>query len=229
MTVGQGELAIDPHVHTLFSHCSISQPERIIRCAAAIGLDGVGIMDHNETRGSDDAIRCAEYLKSSGEIPEHFLIIPGTEVSSKIGHICALFVGEELPRDLSPEQTVRVIHEAGGLALAPHPYHSTGINDAVFDAPFDAVEVECGSVFGADLVQRNLELAADPRLRATAKFGASDAHYIRAIGSCYTVFRVPSPTLDAVKQAMANRDCAAGSSSSCARLRRLLGKVPKLK
>ncbi len=229
ITVAQAELAIDPHVHTLFSHCSISQPERIIRHAAAIGLDGVGIMDHNETRGSDDAIRCADYLKSRGEIPEHFLIIPGTEVSSKLGHICALFVREELPKDLSCEETVRVIHEAGGLALAPHPYHSTGINAAVFDAPFDAVEVQCGSVFGAELVRRNRYLATDPRLQDVAKFGAGDAHYLRAIGSCYTIFKAEQRTLDAVRHAVASGDCIARSSAPCTRLRRVLGRVPKLK
>jgi predicted metal-dependent phosphoesterase TrpH len=217
------------HVHTLFSHCSISQPIDIIRRAAAIGLDGVGIMDHNETRGADDAVACAAHLKSAGEIPGHFLVIPGTEVGSRDGHICALFVREKLPTGLNTEETVRLIHEAGGLALAPHPFHSTGINEAVFSAPFDAVEVECGSVFGRKLVRLNQELAHDSRLDEAAKLGASDAHYIRAVGSCYTVIDAREPTLEGVRQAIEDRRCEARSSLPCDRLRKLLGGVPKLK
>ncbi|OFX15599.1 MAG: hypothetical protein A2Z18_03445 [Armatimonadetes bacterium RBG_16_58_9] len=217
------------HVHTLFSHCSISRPIDIIRRAAAIGLDGVGIMDHNETRGSDDATACAEHLKSAGEIPDHFIVIPGTEVGSRDGHICALFVSEKLPTGLNTEETVRVIHEAGGLALAPHPFHSTGINEAVYSAPFDAVEVECGSVFGRELVRLNQRLASDSRLSAAAKLGASDAHYIRALGSCYTIVDAREPTLGAVREAIEYRRCEAHSSAPCNRLRRLLGGVPKLK
>ena len=224
-----GKLAIDFHVHTMFSHCSISQPMDIIMRAAAIGLDGVGIMDHNETRGADDAVACAEHLKSMGKIPDDFLVIPGTEVGSRDGHICALFVRQKLPEGLDTGETVRLIRESGGVAFAPHPFHSTGINDAVFEAPFEAVEVECGSVFGKELVRRNRELANDSRLDGAAKLGASDAHYVRAIGLCYTVIDACKPTLNAVTEAIENRRCEARSSVPCDRVRKLLGGVPKLR
>jgi hypothetical protein len=121
-----------------------------------------------------------------------------------------------------------MIHEAGGLAVAVHPYHSTGIRDAVFDAPFDAVEVECGAVFGKRLVLQNVELADDARLAGAAKLGASDAHYTNGIGTCYTVIKLSEPTLEAAQQAIANGLCTAKTTAPCRRMRKFLGGLGKL-
>lgn len=225
-----GEVAVDPHMHTLFSHCSISQPERVIRRAVAIGLGAIGIMDHNDIRGARDAVRCAEYLKSIGEIPASFVVIPGVEVNTPVGHVGALFVDEDLPIHLPPDQLVDLIHKAGGLAIAVHPYHSTGIRDAVFDVPYDAVEIECGSVFGRQLVARNRGLADDPRLAGAAKLGSSDAHYIRAMGSCYTILSgVEHPSLESIKQAIVAQNCTPRSTAPYNRITRMLGSIGKLK
>ena len=224
-----GEIAFDPHIHTLFSHCSISQPERIILDAVRLGLGAVGIMDHNSIRGALDCVRCGQYLKSAGRIPQDFLVIPGVEVNSTIGHVGALFVECDLPMGLEPVEIVKAIHNAGGLAVAVHPYHSTGIGDAVFDAPFDAIEIECGSVFGSRLVKRNRELASDPRLSRAAKLGSSDAHYVRAMASCYTIARIKgTPTLAALKRAIASGNCQPMTSRPYDRLARLLGLIRKL-
>ncbi len=226
---GPGELAIDPHIHTLFSHCSISQPLGIILKAAEIGLGAVAIMDHNEAEGARDAIRCAQDLKARGLISEEFLVIAGTEINSSAGHIGALFVQQTLPEGLSPQECVRLIHELGGLAIAVHPYHSTGIGDAIFDTRFDAVEVECGSVFGAELVRRNTSLASDPRLADVTKLGSSDAHYLAAVGGCYSVLAVDERTPHGVRKAILAGRSVAKSSKPVSRLRKLLGGIPKLK
>ncbi|MGC8864049.1 MAG: PHP domain-containing protein [Armatimonadota bacterium] len=226
---GPAELALDPHIHTLYSHCSVSEPEGLLRAAARLGLGGVGIMDHHRVKGALETVRCAEDLKRRGLLDEEFLVIPGVELNSSVGHIGALFVCEDLPEGLSPERTVEAIHQAGGLAIAVHPYHSTGIGDAVFDAPFDAVEVECGSVFDRELVRRNRDLAEDKRLGAVAKIGGSDAHYRNAIASCYTLLAVDNPTLEAARLAIEAARCAARSSESLARMRKVLGLIPKLR
>ena len=224
ITTSPGAIALDPHIHTLFSHCSISQPERIIRQAVRIGLGAVAVMDHHHVRGALETMRCAEALKAAGEIPESFVVIPGVEVNSTVGHLGALFVQQDLPGSLEVPELVKAIHDIGGLAIAVHPYHSTGIGDAVFDAPFDAIEIECGSVFGRRLINRNRDLIDDPRLGHAAKLGSSDAHYVRGIGSCYTILRdIQEPTLESIRQAILSRSSMAMTSASYNRLTRLLG------
>ena len=227
--VEPGEIAIDPHIHTLFSHCSISRPDRILMRAARIGLGGIAVTDHNDTRGAADTALCAEHLKREGLLPEDFLVIPGVEISSAAGHIVGLFVRESLPERLAVGEAARLIHEAGGLAVAPHPYHSTGVCDAVFDARWDAVEIECGSVFSSRLVRQNAGLAYDPRLAHAARLGASDAHYANAIGLCYTVLEACEPTLEAAREAIAQGRARACVSDPCTRMRRMLGGIRKLR
>lgn len=225
-----GEVACDPHIHTMFSHCSISTPERILRCAAQRGLGAVAILDHNDIRGCRHTRLCADHLKMIGELPQSFVVIPGVEVSSSRGHVGALFVTEALPTGISPERLIRLIHESGGLAVACHPYHSSGIGDAVFDAPFDAVEIDCGSVFDRALMARNRNLITDPRLAKTAKIGSSDAHYISAIASCYTILNdVQQPTLDSMRSAFESGRSRAVVSNASLRMRKLLSHVPRLK
>lgn len=227
--VPAGHFAIDFHVHTIYSHCSISRPEDILLRASAQGLAGIAVMDHHHVEGALETVRSADELKRRGLLSESFLVVPGVELNSTVGHIGALFVTEDLPEQLAPAETVRAIHEAGGLAVAVHPYHSTGMGDAVFDAPFDAVEIECGSVFDPKLAKLNRALARDPRLAHAAKIGGSDAHYLRAIGSCYTVIDTGSISIESVRHALAIGKCAAKTTEFTCRLQRILGLVPKLR
>jgi predicted metal-dependent phosphoesterase TrpH len=156
-------------------------------------------------------------------------VIPGTEINSTVGHIGALFVQEDITMSLTPAETVKAIHDAGGIAVAVHPYHSTGIGDAVFDAPFDAVEVEPGSVFGAQLVAKNIALKDDSRLASVAKLGASDGHYVRAVGHCYTVLKPDQMTPEGIRQALLSGESVPKSSAPCRKMRRMLGGIGKLK
>jgi len=220
-----GHIAVDPHIHSLFSVCSISSPERIILRAVKMGLSAIAILDHNDPQGRKHAEMCAQQLKQQKAIPEDFLVIPGVEISTADGHIGALFIDEPVETGLSPSEAVQRIHEAGGLAVAVHPYTRSGIGDALFDAPFDAVEIESGSAFGRFSVERAHDLLADPRLKNVAKLGSSDAHYVGAVGSCYTVVDTDRVTLESVRSAIEDGRCSARSSDMCLRLRRLLGGI----
>ncbi len=122
----------DLHIHTSHSgdcHCPVKD---VIREAKAKGLRGIGITDHNSIQGIKEA------LKLSGK---NFLIIPGIEVSSKDGHILGLGVNELVPAGLSAAETVALIREHGGIAIAAHPFGLSLKPFAVLKAEYDAVEI----------------------------------------------------------------------------------------
>lgn len=229
ITLQPGELAMDSHIHSMFSYCSISQPEDIILWAAQIGLQAIAVTDHNNIEGALDAVRCAEDLKERGLIPQNFVVIPGIEINTNRGHVQALFFEGKIKINMDPDDTVKAIHDGGGLAVAVHPYNSKGIRDAIFDSPIDAIEVECGSVFGRELVAKNRSIIDDPRLEGIAKLGSSDGHYIRAIGSCYSVLKPKEITLEGIRQAILNGETTPRSTVPCENLRKLLGNIGKLK
>lgn len=225
-----GCIAIDPHVHTSFSKCSISQVEQIIMRAVRMGLRAIGIMDHNIVTGAGYAVTCADELKRRKLIPEDFLIIPGTEIACGSGqHIGALFLEEPIPKKQGVDATVQKIHDMGGLAVAVHPYLSSGIGDALFDAPFDAVEIESGSVLRHDAAERAHLLANDDRLGNLAKLGSSDAHHVVALGMCYTVIRTDSVTLESLRSAITQGLSTPHTSGTYVKLRKLAYRLPALR
>ena len=226
---GAGEIAFDPHIHTMFSHCSISQAEAVILRSVKAGLGGIAIMDHNDTRGAEDAIRCVKYLKEKQLVPESFYIIPGVEINTTKGHVGAWFFSGTPPKPGNPLDVVEEIHKAGALAVAVHPYHSTGIGDAVFDIPFDAVEISCGAVFDKKTINKHLEFAKDPRISHLAQIGSSDAHYTNAIASCYTVIKAERLSEDIIRQAISEKNTRPMSADSYKKTCRLLGNISKLK
>ena len=74
------------------------------------GIDVVAVTDHNTM---DGAFEMAERLP----IP----VILGEEIKSTEGDIIGLFLSHEIPRDMSPAETVAAIREQDGLVLAPAP------------------------------------------------------------------------------------------------------------
>jgi hypothetical protein len=105
------QVKADLHVHTTYSSDSVITPKELVFYAKKRGLTAVAVTDHNQVEG---ALKIA---KETG-----FLIIPGTEVSSMHGHIVGLNVNALIPRGLSADETVDRIHQAGGIAIACHPF-----------------------------------------------------------------------------------------------------------
>ena len=183
----------DLHVHTTYSEDSTITPKELVFYAKKRGLNAVAVTDHNSLAGA---------FKIAGETD--FLVIPGMEVSSRDGHIVALNVQELIPRGLGADETVERIHQAGGVAIACHPFAlfkgSLGKN---VSAKFDAVEVINARAFPFTRSVRKAEkIAADLKLPRVA---GTDAHYGPQIGYGYTSIQ-SEPTVEAiVKAIMAGR------------------------
>lgn len=104
-------MKIDLHTHTLCSKDCRNNYDHIITAVQRAGLDGIAVTDHDEFRGALELKRRAP-----------FLVIPGEEIKTSQGEIIGLFLQEWIPPGLEPLETVRRIHEQGGLAYVPHPF-----------------------------------------------------------------------------------------------------------
>ena len=87
------------HNHTHHSPDSKVDPALLVKQAAAFGLDGLAITDHNSMDGVRPALEAAKDL-------DGFVVIPAMEVSTADGHVLAYGIASPVPRDRSPAATV---------------------------------------------------------------------------------------------------------------------------
>jgi len=149
----------------------------IIKKSKDIGLNGIALTDHNEIRGAAKAV---EYST------DDFLVVPGIEISALEGHVIGLGLTEIVPSGLPCSETVELIHDLNGVAVAAHPYDSVrqAMGDLCFRLDFDAIEINGGSILGNG---RARAVAAEHRRTLV---GGSDAHVLDGIGLIYTEFEL---------------------------------------
>lgn len=186
-------MEIDLHTHTnRYSGCSNIHPVQLIRKAKDVGLDGIALTEHG-IRWSDENIAT---LREQCQVVD-FLILPGQEAACYTAQ--GRFQGEFLvfgyPRSLgssrSLEQILEIVHGVGGLVIAAHPFKKLqhddgfyGAGGAVYDFDIDGLEVEHPSY---DDESRMLASNAAHAMKI-AGIGSSDAHDVRNIGVCRTIF-----------------------------------------
>jgi predicted metal-dependent phosphoesterase TrpH len=177
MVKSMGLSRADLHIHTTCSD-GTATPEQVAGILASGRLAVAAVTDHDTVEG---ALRVREALAGRG--PE---IIVGTEVTSADGHILALFVDRSFPAGRSARETVELIHERGGLAIAAHPYFPIeSLGRLAASLPFDAIEVANGTVLGE---LANLRAGWSLARHARALVGGSDAHVAAAVGHVSTLF-----------------------------------------
>lgn len=98
------------HVHTTASDGRASLAE-VIAAAKDEGLGFVVVTDHN--RRVPDA---PEYV-------DGVLVVPGTEASTRYGHVVALGVPRPLTKDERAGDPLGAIRALGGEAILAHPFH----------------------------------------------------------------------------------------------------------
>ena len=170
-------MKVDTHIHSIYSD-GLSTIEEIAREARAKGLDAVFITDHDKLYSGPKELFGVKLLR-------------GEEVSSKSGHILALFIEERIPPGLSAEETVERIHEAGGIAIAAHPFDRLrkGIGKKLFELDVDAIEIN-GYVLRP--TANDLAIKAAQKLNKPLTAG-TDAHYAKHVGYCYMLVEELSP------------------------------------
>ena len=164
----------------------------------------VAVTDHDDVRGALEAREIYERHRERWG----FELVTGIEVTTRHGHLLALWVDQPIPLFRSLEQTVAMIHEAGGLAVLPHPFsmltRSVGRRtlERVLRLPAeqrpDGIELASPLARGWDTGDRARRSNAEHW--GLAETGGSDAHFKESLGLAYT--RFPGETSAALRQAI---------------------------
>lgn len=174
---------VDLHSHTHFSRDGLTTPEEyVVHCMAA-GIDCAAVTDHNNIDGAKAVARIAP-----------FRVIVAEEIKSSEGEIIGLFLQDEVPRGMTPEDTVRAIRAQGGVVIAPHPFDRLRRSSALgLEALLRIVDdVDAIEVFNARTVLRNdnSRAARFARRHGKLRSAGSDSHSKGEIG--HTMLRMPS-------------------------------------
>ena len=106
----------DLHIHSIYSQDATTTVRAILKQAADVKLDVIAITDHDEIRGAFEA----QQMSAQYGIE----VIPGAEVSTRDGHLVALFIKALPPAGMPLIDTLIHIGEQGGIAIAPHPFNN---------------------------------------------------------------------------------------------------------
>lgn len=218
---GDGLVHIDTHVHTADSYDAETSTERVLERAAAVGLDGVVVTDHDSI---EESRRAAELAPLYGLVG-----IPGVEVSTRDGHLLAIGVDEPPGHGRGLAGTVETVHARGGVAVVPHPFQRSrhGVRASAVEAcqyrretTVDGIEVH--NAYALTGI-RNTQAASFAAAHDYPRFGGSDAHMARLVGTAYTEVAVDGEvSRESVVEAMrAGRTRAHGDRTP---VRRYLGK-----
>lgn len=192
-------MRFDLHIHSNHSSdCSLSI-EDILRQAVNRGLHGIAICDHNAVEGSLAAKRRA------GELALPLLVLPGMEVSTTKGHLIILGMTENIPPDLTPQETIEIAHKKGGVVVAPHPFKMRSIGN-VGGLQVDAIETfNSRCIFGEN--RKAKEMA---RFLGIPEAGGSDSHLLATIGLGYTEIDAAYDEHSVLKAIREGRTCSGG-------------------
>jgi predicted metal-dependent phosphoesterase TrpH len=172
-------LRVDFHSHTIASKDSLTRPEVLIRTCRRKGLDRVVVTDHNSIDGA---------LAAQALDPE--LVIVGEEIMTTRGEILAAFVTKAVPRDLSPQETIKRLRDQGAFISVSHPFDSYRSGAWGLEALLEIASlVDAIEVFNARCMipsdnQKAVQFAREHGLPGTA---GSDGHAAYELGAARLV------------------------------------------
>lgn len=173
-------MKIDCHCHTIYSKHwfwgfdAINTPLEMIKAAIKKGMDGLAITDHNTVKGGLVGKKVAKRFRN-------FIVIIGSEIKTKEGEITGLDIKENIPINLSIEETIERIHDLGGIAVAPHPFGSYIFRKCANE---NALKADAIEVYNSTLTkkQNNKALILAKKFKKSMTAG-SDAHSAREVGN----------------------------------------------
>jgi hypothetical protein len=171
----------DPHCHTLASDGMVT-PAELVDAAVAMGVNLIAITDHDTMANAAEVV---ERGQAAG-----IAVVPGQEVTTRwpaMTHMIGWFLEKPIPRAMSVLDTVKAIHDQGGLVVIPHPFMPTYVASIQPDMllrlidkePVDGIEVLFTAPAGARRRRLLDQFIGENRERLGALIGSSDCHFGR--------------------------------------------------
>ena len=186
---------VEFHCHTIFSKDSLTRPADLVKTCRRKGIDRVVVTDHNTIAGA----RAAQAID-----PE--LVIVGEEIATTRGEILAAFVTEEIPKGLTPQETIRRLQDQGAFISVSHPFDQERNghwqeDDLLEILPYvDAIEVYNSRCMRPRFNREAQKFAETHRLAGTV---GSDAHAAFELGRSLMVlepFGGPKELRDVIRK-----------------------------
>ena len=187
----------DLHNHTTFSFDGELNPLRFVERYVERGFGAVAVTDHNTCLGAL-AVR---------DLDPPFKVIIGSEIKTTGGELIGLFLEKDVKRDMSPVDTAKAIHDAGGLTLLPHPFIKavlTRMSEHLLPELLPHLDIIEGlNARGANPAEDRDALLWG-RQAGLAVSAGSDAHSRSAVGSGFVImedFEGPEDFLEKLRAA----------------------------
>lgn len=179
------------HTHTTDSDGKMTYDE-VIKKAQALGFDFIAITDHNLISST---------VSSFCPIEKRIFCIIGEEITSSEGHILAIGIENPISQGFSAEETIKMIHEQGGIAIIAHPGRSLGVSiEKAKELKADAVE--CNPSTKDKNYNYSCEL-----LPSFPHVYNSDAHQKEQLSKVANRCRLTGLSVEALKEAIKRGDC----------------------
>lgn len=170
-------LKADLHIHSCYSPDCTTSIEAIIDRCLELGINCLAVTDHNTIAGGLEMQECAP-----------FPIIVGEEIKTPYGEIIGLFLDQEIPPGLSPQETVSRIKAQGGLVCIPHPFdrvRRSPLKPQMIDAILPQTDIIEAFNSRTTLLRDSAKAQAFARSHGLLASAGSDAHTCYEIGHAY--------------------------------------------
>ncbi len=180
----------DLHIHTLASD-GVDGVDAILGAAVAAGLKVIAITDHERI---DAAVAAQRQARERG-LPVD--VIVGEEVTTRNGHLVALFLTRRIKPWGRMRDAVAQVHEQGGLAIVAHPLvpyplcASEGTIRRLLDEADAARHPDAIEAFNPTTARMrwSARVPAFAFEMGLTQVASSDAHRATSVGRAITRFR----------------------------------------